>query len=422
MPVARRRAADHRRRARRGRARLRARGDDRARRPPDLDPAGQEPGGRQRGPAHARARGRRARPVRRAQRPHRRRPRRLVGVGRRLGDARPARRAHDLLGHARRRARAADEVRGRADRPPARRRGARDRARPRARGRPRRRSTPSPPTPRCSSCAGCSPSAARPGSTGDERVVWHDVECGGYTADLPLWRELADAEAGPVLDVGAGAGRVALDLARAGHDVTALDLDPELLAELRARAGREGLAVRTEQADAAGFELAGPPFGLIAGPDADDPAAARPRGPRRLPRLRARAPREPAGSWRSPSAEELEPFEADIAAPAAARHRRARRLALPLVPGRDPAARRPRRARARARADRARRHAPRARTTRSRSATLSAADLEAEGRAAGLRPEPRARDRRDRRPRRLDGGDAAWLRASCGSARCIRTS
>ena len=22
-------------------------------------------------------------------------------------------------------------------------------------------------------------------------VVWHDVECGGYTADLPLWRELA---------------------------------------------------------------------------------------------------------------------------------------------------------------------------------------------------------------------------------------
>ena len=70
--------------------------------------------------------------LRRPQRPHRRRPRRLLGVGRRLGDARPARPAHDLLGHARRRARAADEVRRRADRPPARRRGPRRRARPRA--------------------------------------------------------------------------------------------------------------------------------------------------------------------------------------------------------------------------------------------------------------------------------------------------
>ena len=47
-------------------------------------------------------------------------------------------------------------------------------------------------------------------------VVWHDVECGRYDADLPLWRELAASARRPVLDVGAGTGRVALDLARAG--------------------------------------------------------------------------------------------------------------------------------------------------------------------------------------------------------------
>ena len=29
-------------------------------------------------------------------------------------------------------------------------------------------------------------------------IMWHDVECGGYAEDLPLWRELAAAEAGPV--------------------------------------------------------------------------------------------------------------------------------------------------------------------------------------------------------------------------------
>jgi SAM-dependent methyltransferase len=94
-------------------------------------------------------------------------------------------------------------------------------------------------------------------------VVWHDVECGGYRADLALWRELAAVEAGPVLDVGAGTGRVALDLARAGHDVTALDREPELLEALAARAA--GLTVDTVVADAADFTLQRR-FGLVVVP------------------------------------------------------------------------------------------------------------------------------------------------------------
>jgi SAM-dependent methyltransferase len=71
-------------------------------------------------------------------------------------------------------------------------------------------------------------------------VVWHDLECGGYHADLSLWRELAEQSRDGdrrawILDVGAGTGRVTLDLARAGCNVTALDLDLELLAALRER-------------------------------------------------------------------------------------------------------------------------------------------------------------------------------------------
>lgn len=84
-------------------------------------------------------------------------------------------------------------------------------------------------------------------------VIWHDLECGAYVEDLPLWRALAPEQGDPVLDVGAGTGRVALDLARAGHAVTALDIDAALLAELRDRAGR--LEVVTVVADARSFDL-----------------------------------------------------------------------------------------------------------------------------------------------------------------------
>ena len=66
-------------------------------------------------------------------------------------------------------------------------------------------------------------------------VVWHDVECGSYGEDLSLWRSLAASHGDPVLDVGAGTGRVALDLARAGYRVTALDRDPDLIRALAER-------------------------------------------------------------------------------------------------------------------------------------------------------------------------------------------
>jgi len=84
-------------------------------------------------------------------------------------------------------------------------------------------------------------------------VIWHDVECGGYREDLPLWRSLAQEHPGPVLEVGAGTGRVSLDLARLGHEVTALDHDAELLGELSERAAPTKL--ETVLADARSFTL-----------------------------------------------------------------------------------------------------------------------------------------------------------------------
>jgi SAM-dependent methyltransferase len=99
--------------------------------------------------------------------------------------------------------------------------------------------------------------------TRQERVIWHDVECGGYGADLPLWRELADECGGRVLEIGCGTGRVALDLARRGHPVTGVDTDAQLVAALRERAG--GLGVRAEVADARTLDLPAE-FALVAAP------------------------------------------------------------------------------------------------------------------------------------------------------------
>jgi SAM-dependent methyltransferase len=94
-------------------------------------------------------------------------------------------------------------------------------------------------------------------------AIWHDVECGGYAADLPLWEELAEAHGDPVLELGCGTGRVALHLARRGYEVIGLDRDQELLDVLEERA--KGWELTTLRADARAFDLA-QPAGLVLAP------------------------------------------------------------------------------------------------------------------------------------------------------------
>lgn len=98
-----------------------------------------------------------------------------------------------------------------------------------------------------------------------DAAIWHDVECGGYTEDLALWRELARASGGPVLELGAGTGRVTLDLAERGHRTSALDTEPALVDELLRRARDRGLRVDAVTGDARGFEL-GRRFSLVLAP------------------------------------------------------------------------------------------------------------------------------------------------------------
>jgi SAM-dependent methyltransferase len=94
-------------------------------------------------------------------------------------------------------------------------------------------------------------------------VIWHEVECGAYAADLSLWEELAERADGAILDLGCGSGRVSLYLARRGHPVSGLDVDPELVAAFGDQA--RGLATTAALGDARDFELE-TEFALILAP------------------------------------------------------------------------------------------------------------------------------------------------------------
>jgi SAM-dependent methyltransferase len=93
--------------------------------------------------------------------------------------------------------------------------------------------------------------------TAEQAVRWHDLECGGYAADLPLWKELAAAAEGPVLELGSGTGRVALRLARAGHSVVGIDRDPVLVADFERRAANAGLPATAQTGELAALDVGG---------------------------------------------------------------------------------------------------------------------------------------------------------------------
>ena len=132
-------------------------------------------------------------------------------------------------------------------------------ARPRRRRRRRAASSPCPPTRRCSSCASCSSErglaqgvlamSADPAT----EAIWHDVECGGYAADLPLWARARPRAPPARCSTSAPAtGRVALHLAAAGHrGRRASTLDAGAARRRSRDAPRlRGLAVETVRADA----------------------------------------------------------------------------------------------------------------------------------------------------------------------------
>jgi len=79
----------------------------------------------------------------------------------------------------------------------------------------------------------------------DAHAIWHEVECGGYDADLRLWEELAAERPDSILELGCGAGRVLSHLHRRGYEASGLDSDRRLMASVP----------NAELGDASDFEL-----------------------------------------------------------------------------------------------------------------------------------------------------------------------
>lgn len=63
----------------------------------------------------------------------------------------------------------------------------------------------------------------------------YDAQYRRYRDDLAFYRRLVEDHGGPVLELGCGSGRVTLELARAGAEVVALDLNEAMLERAGAR-------------------------------------------------------------------------------------------------------------------------------------------------------------------------------------------
>jgi SAM-dependent methyltransferase len=86
--------------------------------------------------------------------------------------------------------------------------------------------------------------------------------------DIPFFVQAAQENGGPVLEVGCGTGRVLIPTARAGIEITGLDISPSMLAichqRLQAESPEVQSRVRLLQADMRNFDLSNlPPYKLV---------------------------------------------------------------------------------------------------------------------------------------------------------------
>lgn len=88
---------------------------------------------------------------------------------------------------------------------------------------------------------------------------FYDTYVVDYARDLNFYQEYAKTVKTPVLEIGAGTGRVTIPLAKAGISIVALDISDSMLAVLKRRVSEQSIEVRNRieivKADACSFDL-----------------------------------------------------------------------------------------------------------------------------------------------------------------------
>lgn len=77
---------------------------------------------------------------------------------------------------------------------------------------------------------------SRPNATSRALARLYDLDLVEDPGDVELYLALATRTGGPILELAAGSGRIAVPLVEAGYDVTAVDLEPAMLERAFARA------------------------------------------------------------------------------------------------------------------------------------------------------------------------------------------
>ncbi len=97
------------------------------------------------------------------------------------------------------------------------------------------------------------------GDVYEEYSEFYDLYVGDRSVDLPFYLEHARSAQTPVIEIGAGSGRLTLPLARAGVRMVAVDVSPSMLAILKSRLAEESSDVRRRvevvEADASELNL-----------------------------------------------------------------------------------------------------------------------------------------------------------------------
>lgn len=93
------------------------------------------------------------------------------------------------------------------------------------------------------------------GSEVYDDALLYDAEDKQSQDDLPFYLAAAVSARGPVLELACGTGRLSLPLAKAGIDLTALDISVPMLNRAREKAARAGLKINFVSGDARKFKF-----------------------------------------------------------------------------------------------------------------------------------------------------------------------